>query len=136
MDEARRKTDKILKGIEKAQGRIYATDPALIRIEKEYARYMKMVQKRTEGEYRAYINAKGKDIEEECKKAYMDAIRALTTESKEYRDLVRRIASVLAEVNQKALDSVNEAMPEIYAINYNQVAEECRRAGIEVYGNG
>lgn len=136
MDNTHKQTDRILKDIEKAQGRIYRTDPALIRIEKEYARYMKMVQKRTEGEYKAYINAKGKDIEEECKKTYMDAIRALTTESKEYRDLVRRIASVLAEVNQKALDSVNEAMPEIYAINYNQVAEECRRAGIEVYGNG
>jgi hypothetical protein len=40
----------------------------------------------------------------------------------------------MAKVNQEALDVVNESMAGVYCINYNQIATECKRAGIKVNG--
>ena len=128
MDKARRQTDAILKNMENEMGRIYKNDPALKRIQKEYAEYMEMVQEQTEEEYKAY------KADPEQKQAYIDKVRSLTTQSAEYKRLIRKITSVLAEVNQKALDVCNDKMVEIYTINYNQVADDCKKVGIKVNG--
>lgn len=132
MDKARQKTDKRLKEMEHEIGRIYENDPALKNIQKEYAKYMSMVQKRTEKAYKDFKDETDTNIKAEKKKAYMNEIQALTTGSKEYNALVKKVASVMANVNQKALDITNGAMNEIYALNYNQVADECKRVGIKV----
>ena len=129
-DKARQTTDKKLKAIESQMGRIYANSPALKRIEKEYANYMKMVQEKTAPAYKAYKDSGDKDL----KKAYMDEVRSLTLESKEYGKIVKKITDAMAQVNREALMIVNNAMNEIYYINYNQVADECKRVGIRVNG--
>ena len=78
MDRARQKTDKQLLATEKDISRVYRTHPALIEVEKKYQKYMSMVEKRTEGSYRAYINETDKETKDELKKVYMDEIKALT----------------------------------------------------------
>jgi len=134
MDRARAQTDKRLERLDKEIGRVYKSNPALLAIEREYAKYMASVKKRTDALYSDYINEKDEDIKKEKKDAYMGKLRALTLDNKEYKRLVANIAHVLAEVNQQALDISNKAMREVYALNYNQVAEDCREAGIEIDG--
>lgn len=134
MDKAREQTDKELKAIESKMGRIYENSPALKRIKKEYLDYMKMVQDRTESSYKAYIEATDENTKEKLKRAYMDEIKSLTIESAAYKKLIKKFTKVMAKVNQEALDIVNRSMSEIYAINYNQVADECARVGIKVNG--
>lgn len=134
MDRARQATDKKLQAMEDEIGRIYANSPALKRIRKEYAEYMKMVQKRTESSYKAYIEETDPDTKKDLKKAYTDEVRSLTLESKEYNKLIKKFTEVMAQVNQEALNVANGEMVDIYVENYNQVAVECRRVGIEVDG--
>jgi len=134
MDRARQATDKKLQVMEDEIGRIYANSPALKRIRKEYAEYMKMVQKRTESSYKAYMDETDPDTKKDLKKAYTDEVRSLTLESKEYNKLIKKFTEVMAQVNQEALNVANGAMVDIYVENYNQVAVECRRVGIEVDG--
>lgn len=134
MDRARQATDKKLQAMEDEIGRIYANSPALKRIRKEYAEYMKMVQKRTESSYKAYMDETDPDTKKDLKKAYTDEVRSLTLESKEYNKLIKKFTEVMAQVNQEALNVANDAMVDIYVENYNQVAVECRRVGIEVDG--
>lgn len=133
-DKARTQTDKKLRQMEQDIGRVYRLHPALLAVEKEYAKYMGMVQEKTKAEYKAYIDEDDPDIKAEKKKAYMGKVRALTMESNAYNKIVKKIVGVLAEVNQQALDISNKAMPEIYAMNYNQVAEDCKKVGIKVNG--
>ena len=134
MDKVREESDKKLKSIERDIGRMYKVHPALISIRKEYARYMESVQKRVEGSYRAFIDESDKDIRQEKKEAYMDELKRYTIESPKYKRLVKKIVKVMAKVNQDALDIVNDQMPDIYTINYNQVAVECKKVGIKING--
>ena len=131
-DKARAQTDKTLELMEKEISRVYDKNPALISVYKEYKQYMDMVQERTEGLYKAYIDESDKNIRLDNKKAYMDAIRALTIESTDYRKLVKKIAKAITKVNKQALNIANGAMQEIYVTNYNQVAVDCEKVGIKV----
>lgn len=108
--------------------KIYRKSPALEKAEKKYADYMRMVREKTAPEYKAWIDEGTK----EAKKAYADALRKLTVESKEYSQLLESVMRVLSDTNQKALDVMNANTSEIYAVNYNQVAVDCKKAGIEV----
>lgn len=134
MDKAREKTDKQLKTMERNIGRVYRTYPALIEVEKEYKAYMSMVEKKTNKAYNEYIKEKDINLKEELKKVYTEQLKALTIESKDYKKLVKKISRTLAAANQYALDIVNAEMISIYTENYNQVAEECERVGINVNG--
>lgn len=134
MDKALRLTDKKLEALESKVGRVYKNDPALKQIKKEFNAYMKMVQKRTRSSYEAYINENDKNTKEELKHVYMDELEGLTLNSVKYRKLIKKFTKVMADVNQKALNLVNAEMPEIYAINYNQVATDCKKIGIKVNG--
>lgn len=133
-DKARQKTDKELDIMEKEISRVYSKNPALISVQKEYAKYMGMVQKRTESLYKTYIDESDKNIKQEKKEAYMAELRALTIESSEYKKLIKKVANAITETNKQALDIVNDAMQEVYVMNYNQVAEECEKVGIKVNG--
>lgn len=134
MDKARIQTDKILHNTLKDIGRVYKTNSALSRIMKEIDKYMDNVEKATESSYMAYVEEYDINDREEKKKLYMSEIRSLTLESREYKALMKEFVHVLALTNQEALGKVNASMPEIYAANYNQVATECRKAGIKVNG--
>ena len=129
-DRGRTQADKILGRTEKAMGRIYNEDPALVKIQKRLAKYLDGVKKDTQALYDAYKADGGR----EAKKAYEDALREKTIDSKEYNAIIKEFTRILGQVNQKALDVVNSTMPEVYAVSYNNVADECRRVGIKVNG--
>lgn len=131
-DKARQKTDKMLAGIERQMGRVYETNPALLNIQKKYEAYMDDVSKRTESAYKAFMDAEDEESKKEAKEAYMGQIRAYTVQSKEYNKIIKEFVHALALANQKAMDVVNDSMVDIYVMNYNQVAEDCRKVGIKV----
>lgn len=133
MDKARKKTERQLKKIEHKIGRAYQ-NPALISINKEYQKYMKKVDYETRELYDAYKAETEQKAKEEKKKAYSDKVRELTLDSKEYNKLLKKMVGVLARTNADALDIANANMQAVYIENYNQVANECRRAGIDVEG--
>lgn len=61
---------------------------------------------------------------------YKDALRNITLKNAWYKDMVNTTTKQLAEVNQTALAYVQDQMPEVYALNYNQFGRELEKAGI------
>lgn len=133
-DRARQKTDKQLNEMERAIGRIYQNDPALNRIKKKYMAYMKDVEEATKDAYTAYKDETDTKRKAELKKVYMDEVKALTLENKKYKSIVSEFTRIMAGVNQQAIAVSNSMMKKIYIENYNQVAVDCREAGIRVNG--
>ena len=134
MDQARKKTDKELKAMERRIKEVYSHNLALQRIQKKYDAYMKSVQMQTEDAYKAYKSESDNSIRQELKKAYMNQVKALTLKNKTYKSIVSEFARIMAQVNQEALNIVNAELGDIYTLNYNQVAVDCERVGIEVNG--
>lgn len=134
MDRARRKTDKKLNSIEKQMAGIYTHDPALLDVIKQYREYCAIIGRQLEPSYNAFTKENDPAEKEKLKKEYTKKLREVTTDSKKYNNLVQKIAKILSQVNQKALDVVNNEMVDIYTMNYNQVSVDCRKAGIEVDG--
>ena len=134
MDKARKKTDKILKDLERRVKEVYANDPSLLRIQKKYDQYMKRVDKLTKEDYKAYERESDINTRKKLKKVYTDHVSSLTSKNKEYKKLISEFSRILADVNQKALDLVNDEMTDIYVLNYNQVADQCKKIGVEVNG--
>lgn len=134
MDEARKQTDKKLKDVERRVSDVYATDPSLLRIRDKYERYMERVARLTKDSYTAYKNAPEGEKKDELKKAYISDVERLTSKNAQYKNIISEFTRIMAQVNQKALDLVNAEMPEVYRINYNQVAKQCEEVGITVNG--
>lgn len=134
MDKARQKTDKQLRSIERKMGRVYRTDPALIAVQRKFERYMTMVESKTHDAYVAYVDEVDSDKKVELKKIYSEQVLKLTLRSKQYKALVSELCDVLSSVNQKAIAIANSFMADIYVDNYNEVATDCRKAGIKVNG--
>ena len=63
--------------------------------------------------------------------AYKDALRNYTLRNAWYKDMVDTTTRNLAEVNQTALAYVQDQMPEVYALNYNQFGREMEKAGLD-----
>ena len=128
MDEARKKTDKRLKELEKEVGGVYWANPALNRVARKFQKFMADVGEKVRAEYEAYLD----DPSPENKKAYISAVEELTLRNKAYKRLLEEIVEVLSDVNADALDIINGAMLDIYCWNYNQVAVQCKEVGIDV----
>lgn len=133
MDEARKRTDKLLSDLERRVSEVYA-DPSLLRMERKYEQYMKRVEELTVDDYRAFSTSEDIDDRKRLKTVYKRHVESLTTQNRQYKDIVTEFNKVLSDVNQKALDIINDSMAEIYAINYNQIAGDCERLGIKVNG--
>ena len=134
MDKAREQTDKQLMKMERKIEKLYSQNLALRRIEKKYKSYMAMVEKNTEASYRAFVSESDRNIKQELKKAYMDEVKALTVKSKAYKRIIDEFTTLMTQVNQDALDIINQELTPVYVINYNQVAEVCKEVGVEVNG--
>lgn len=132
-DSGRIQADKILGQTERAMGRVYDTDPALIRIQKKLAKYLDGVRKDTQVLYDAYKDANDDD-KPKAKQEYADAVREKTIGSSKYNSIIKEFTEVLAQVNKKALDIVNGSMVDVYTVSYNNVADECERVGMKVNG--
>lgn len=131
-DSARRKTDRILNNIEGAISALYLNNQDLTNAEKAYRRYMLQVNKLTKPVNEKYKKETDPAKKRKLKQDYIKAVEGLTTRNKEYQRLIDDICYQIALVNQQALDLINDRMEEIYIINYNQVAVECKKVGIEV----
>lgn len=134
IDQARLQSDKQLKNIEKKMGGIYRGDPALKRAEKELKKYLKTVDEKTKDFYTAYKTETDQRKKAELKKIYQEEVLKLTRDSREYRAIINQYVSALADVNQKALDLVNDSVAYTYLQSHNIIAAECRRVGIKVDG--
>ena len=130
--QTRRKTDALLSDTERRITKVYKENSALVRIQKDIMRYMAKVQERTQGEYDAWKNAGDGDDVDALKKAYMDAVRSLTMDSKEYQALMRKFCDALTDANREAINISNSTMRQVYAMNYNEVESDCYDAGIKV----
>lgn len=130
VDKAREQTDKILKEMERDIGRVYKTNPALLRVRKKLNAYLDDVQKKVEPEYTAYKNEKDDKKKKELKKIYGDKVKELTLQNKQYKKLVDEFTTVLAGANQSALNVVNDSMVKIYTINYNEVSNDLKKVKI------
>jgi hypothetical protein len=131
-EQGRTAADKILEQTEKRMGRIYNDDPALVKIQKRLAKYLDGVRKDTQ---ELYNERKAHPQDKDARKAYEDAVRERTIDSKEYNAIIKDFVAAITEANKKALDIANGSMMDVYAVSYNNVAEECRRVGIKVNGN-
>ena len=136
LDKARRKTDKMLKDIEGAISALYINSPKIDQAGQRYRRYMKEVSKLTEAVKKKYDTETDQEKKQKLKQDYIKQVQDLTINNSQYQRLIRDICYQIALVNQQALDIVNDSMAEIYRVNYNQVAVQCKRVGIEVIDNG
>lgn len=134
MDKAHKKTNRLLKDMEVRIADVYADAPYLRFVMREYENYMDMVEKKTRSLFEAYQSESEYTEREKKKNAYKQELKRLTLGSEKYKQIMRNIAQALALANQKALDIVNSSINEVYAVNYNNVADKCRKAGIKVNG--
>lgn len=102
------------------------------RIEKEWEAYMMQANKDLLEleEERFTMRIKGedtKDIDKKIKDAKIDR----TLKDKRYKAMLDKVTNDLARVNVLALSYINENMPPIYKINYNQIGEQTAVLGID-----
>ena len=133
-DQARTKTDKRLKRMESDIKNVYSRSTVLKRAINDFKAYMDFVSENTQELYDAYLNAEKIDEKATLKKKYEEAVLKLTIHNDKYKKLIKRITEALAQVNEEALEVSNDAMIETYVENYNQVAEDCKKVGINVEG--
>ena len=134
IDEARQKTDKMLADLERRIEQLYMSDPSLIRMRKKYRAYMKKVEEQTKDAYDAYVNETDREEKTKKKVEYQDQVMKLTMQNKEYKKLCSDISMAIAKVNEKATKMTNEFVDNIYILNYNEVAVDCKKIGIRVNG--
>lgn len=132
MDREHNWTDQKIAEIERRIKRVFSDDPMLLRLEREYVAYMAEVDRKTEKIQVRYANAQNGAEKRELKAQYRTSVLDLTLNDTEYKRIVDRIVTRIAQLNQKALDIINAELSEVYAENYNAVAKECRKAGIKV----
>lgn len=133
-DRARQKTDKMLRDLERRVRAVYESDPSLRRIQAKYNKYMESVASQTKEAYWDFQNETDTNTKQTLKKKYIEDVKKLTIQNRVYKDMISEFTRIMASVNQSALDLVNAEMEEIYALNYNQLAVDCRKIGIKVNG--
>jgi len=120
-DDAREYSDKELKKIERELSMIYRKSQR--ELTEEWNQYMRRTEERVNALWFAYQNASDEERAEALKR-YQDAVQNQTLHSKWYRDMINHVTLLLAKVNQTAADHINVRLPEIYNINYQQIARE------------
>ena len=129
-DEARKWTDEELKNLEKELTRIYKR--ANKEITAEWRAYMEGTATSVSALWLDYQNAHDIQEKADALKAYQNAIRNRTLGDQRYRAMVRQTTKRLAMVNQIAADYINGRLPDIYDVNYRQIARDFVNAGYTV----
>lgn len=117
LDEARKKTDKELEDMERRLTEIY--EQAQKEITEKWNAYMER------GEKRLSALRESGDI-----KAYQQALGSYTLQNQRYKEMIAQTTERLAHVNDIALAYINDQMPSIYALNYDQSKEVADQIGI------
>lgn len=123
-DKAHRLTDEKLEEMERHLSAIYS------RAEKEigvaWAKYISEVGKEIEGLQKDYDVVKKSGNRDEIKavgRKLAAAKRERLLLDKHYRELTKKIAKEISDVNKIALAYINGELPQIYSINYNALEE-------------
>ena len=131
-DKAHAWTDKQLERMEKRITKTYKQ--AQSEITEKWNAYMARAQKRTEGLQAAYEAAlkTGSASEIKAAKAALDKAKEnITFKNQYYKDMVDETTLRLANVNQIAVNYMNDQMPSIYTHNYNQAGDAASVAGLK-----
>lgn len=128
MDKARKWTDAQLQEMEKRIQKIYRQ--AKKDITAEWNDFMKHGQERLTVLYNLYANAPYSE-KQAAKKAYQDALKAVTLKNQKYQDMVADCALRLAKSNEIAIAYLNGQLPQIYQVNYNQAVRGVKQLGID-----
>lgn len=115
-DKAHDATDEILAGMESRLSAIY--DQAHKEIEKKAAEYFAQFEK-LDAQKRKLVEG-GKLTEE----AYKEWRRKKIMYGKHWTNLKAQLAEEYANVNRTALAYINGQLPEVYALNYNDIGAE------------
>lgn len=99
-------------------------------ITKEWNKYMERGQEKLSALHSAYIAAEDPEEKEKALKAYQKAAKFYTLENSRYKKMLKNTVDRLAHVNQIALSYVNDQMPQIYHVNYNQAINGINQLGI------
>lgn len=129
-DEAREWTDEELEDLEKELTRLYKK--ANKEITAEWRAYMDRTATAVAALWFAYQNAHEVQEKADALKAYQDAVRSRTLGDQRYRAMVKQTTKRLARVNQIAADYINGRLPDIYDVNYRQIARDFVNAGYTV----
>ena len=131
LDDARKKTDEELKQMERKLAEIYSQ--AKSEITEKWDTYMEQSSKEIAPLQKAYDDAKksgDKDLIKKTGKALGQAKREQTWQNDYYKDMISTTTKRLAHTNETALAYINDQMPGLYAINYNQAKETADQIGI------
>lgn len=116
-DRARKQTDAWLKKLEKEIAGVYRQSQD--EITAAWNAYMTQGQERLDRLWQAYQNAPAGQ-RRAAKQAWQEAMRNYTLQNQQYRAMVEDVTYKIAHANEMALAYVNNSLPDIYALNYNQ----------------
>ena len=120
--KARMQTDRELLKMERKLEQIYGeTQAELI---KDWDTYMLKHQKKLNDAYEVLqeaIKSGDKDAIEKAKEDYIRIGKNMMVNDKRYKGLVDETTAKLEHTNEVALSYVNNEMPKVYAINYNEL---------------
>lgn len=131
-DNARRKTEKQLKKMEREIREIYKK--AAIEITKEWNEYMSSAAKEIEDLQNEYEKAKAsgdKDVTRRYGIKLSKAKRKVTLQDKRYKAMIKEVTRQLANINQTATAYINGEVPNIYALNYNEISTDAFNLGVD-----
>lgn len=127
-DRARRDTDKRLREIEAELKKQYKEAQA--EITSKWNDYMARVKPRLDKLYKEYLNAPAGQ-KREAKKRYQEALESYTLRNQKYQAMVKDVTYRLSHVNEIATAYMNNKLPEIYTMNYNQKIPGLSKTGID-----
>lgn len=133
-DEAREYTDEELAELEAEIKRVYRR--SYKELTAEWDAYMLRTAEALSVLWFAYQNAPDSEKKAEALKNYQDALKNRTLQNTRYKRMVNDTTKRLAMVNQIAADYVNGKLPDVYRMNYAQIAQEFINSGFDLPSMG
>lgn len=125
MDQAQKVTNQKLKKMKNHLKKMYSQ--AKRDVGREWYKYMESIKPKADELLKAYEDAKltgDKDLIKKTGKEYGQFLREKTYMNEKYKSMLDTTTTKLANVNEIALSYLNNEMPSVYAINYNQLSED------------
>lgn len=118
-ESSRRKTDERLREMEEHLTGIYTRAYKTLRV--RWDEYLLPLDKEIERLRLDVKNATDKEEKKEARKQYAQAVKNRTVRDQHFRDMAANLTENLANVNKTALSYINGELPDVYAINYNDM---------------
>jgi SPP1 gp7 family putative phage head morphogenesis protein len=119
-DKARQWTDAELERMENHLANIYSR--AYKEVKVSWDDFLEDAKEEADKLLEAINNAVDDKEKKKAKQAYQKFLREKTLKNQYYKDLVEEITGQILNINQTALDYINDKLPDIYVVNYNAIA--------------